>query len=376
MKAPEPTPETATTAAQPRDTGLPRTQIRAHRSELLDCIRAVAIIMVVFYHTAIAHGTPFDDMDPVQQFFRRRGLNGVDIFFPLSGYLITAFLLSSPRPDFIRVFFLRRVFRIVPLYFVAVTVAAASMLVTGTDRHLLDMIWVTYAFLTAWFVHFMGRDVVPYEITWSLSVEEFAYILFGLVAWWRRAWLPVFLLLTCVVAIAIKIDLADRGMGFYYLPLARLDSIAIGGLAAWLMLRGRFALPVLGAALVISQIAARQHPTLNIALVYTDVSLVVGILIVAFERWGRHVRTVLTGNLAAIGFYSYFTYLFHVLVIGGLYFTLDRIGYAPLSFWPMAFSVLAITHVAAVISYRVFEGPMMRFGRRFEAPRNVPTGPA
>lgn len=362
--------------APPQGPGLPPTQIRSHRSELLDCIRAVAITMVVVYHTSIAHGTAFADMDPIQQFFRLRGMHGVDIFFPLSGYLITVFLMTSTRPDFIRVFFLRRVFRIVPLYMVAVTIAAAGILATGVDRHLLDRIWVAYTFLTAWVVHFEGRNVVPYEITWSLSVEEFAYILFGLMAWWRRSWLPAFFLFTTALAIAIKLDLASRGEGFYFLPLARLDSIAIGGLTAWLFVRGKYPLLVLGGAFVASQVVSALSPVASIALTYTDVSLAVGFLIVVFERWGRNLRTAVTGNVAAIGFYSYFTYLFHVFVIGGLYVVIERSGYVPPPFWIMAVVVLAVTHAAAVVSYRVFEGPMMRFGRRFETPAKASRFPA
>lgn len=347
---------------------LPRTQIRGNRSELLDCIRAVAIIMVVFFHVSTRHGHNVAEMDAVEWFFRRWGSKGVDIFFPLSGYLITLFLLSSTRADTIKVFFMRRFFRIVPLYVAAVTLALIAMIVTGKDAHLIDRIWINYTFLTSWFIHVEGRGVVPYEITWSLSVEEFAYILFGLVAWMSRRSLPLFMLAVTVLAIVIKVDLAAEERGFYFLPPARLDSIAIGGLTAWLMLRDRWPLLWLSLALAVCAAFHVSSKTAADALIYTEISLVVCILIVLFERLARNFHSKITWALAGIGFYSYFTYLFHLFTIEVIYIAVPYLMVTLPPFWLLAGLTLGLTHGAAVISYRVFEGPMMRLGRSLEPP--------
>ena len=55
------------------------------RSGLLDCIRAVAILLVVFFHVAVK----YPGAGAFEQFFQLRGSKGVDIFFPLSGFLIS-----------------------------------------------------------------------------------------------------------------------------------------------------------------------------------------------------------------------------------------------------------------------------------------------
>lgn len=333
------------------------------RSGLLDCIRAVAIILVVFFHVAVKYpGT-----GGFEQFFQMRGSKEVDIFFPLSGFLISSFLLQSRRPDFGKVFFLRRAFRILPLYLVMVTLAAVAMYVTGEPAELIRRIWINYTFLTAWFIHFQGEAMVPYTITWSLSVEEFAYVLFGLVALLSRRALPWVLLALSVLPFFLKLWYVHNGQGFYFMPLARINSIAIGGVAAWLMITGRKALLWLGGAVALCHLAAALDPLLHDALVLIILALWTAIVIVLIRTWGRDLRNPLVTVGASIGFYSYFTYLFHVFVIEAVFIVLSRVEIWP-PFWAVAIACLGITHAVAILSYRWYEAPMMRFGRRLEGP--------
>ena len=333
------------------------------RSGLLDCIRAVAILLVVFFHVAVK----YPGAGAFEQFFQLRGSKGVDIFFPLSGFLISSFLLQSRRPDFGKVFFLRRAFRILPLYVVMVTLAAGAMYAVGEPTELIRRIWINYTFLTAWFIHFQGEAAVPYTITWSLSVEEFAYVLFGLVALAnRRALAPVLFALS-VLPYFLKLWYVSNGQSFYFMPLARIDSIAIGGVAAWLMITGRPALLWLGGAVVLCHLAAATDQLLRDALVLIILALWTAIAIVLIRTWGRDLRNPLVTVGASIGFYSYFTYLFHVFVIEAMFMVLPRVGVWP-PFWVVATACLGITHAVAMLSYRWFEAPMMRFGRRLEGP--------
>mgnify|MGYP006275549451 FL=1 len=356
--------------------------VRNDRSDLLDIVRTVAIVMVVIYHVSIRHGSVPWEVDGVEWFFRHWGLRGVDIFFSLSGYLITSYLLTSRREDFVRVFFMRRVFRIVPLYLVLVTVVLAGMLITGIQAELADRIWIVYTFLTAWFIHFEGPQSVPYTITWSLSVEEFAYVILGLLAWLNRKRLPALLFGLTALAIGVKLYfifvLDDPG--FYFFPIARLDSIAIGGITAWLVLTGRRPLLWLTVALaglvVLTQIDTGLRQSLMLTKLAVATCLVIAVFETALRGWGNRG----TRLAAAIGFYSYFTYLVHVIVIEGVYMGFEHVGLWP-PFWVIVAIVLAITHGAAVVSYRYFEGPVMRFGRRLEGrtkapePSDVPSRP-
>jgi peptidoglycan/LPS O-acetylase OafA/YrhL len=337
----------------------------AHRSTLLDSIRATAVIMVVIFHVATRY--PAESLDPIASAFGRYGFLGVDIFFPLSGFLITRFLSSHDGPWAIRSFFLRRFFRIVPLYLVAVTLFWFAAILTGNDRAIIDKIWVTYTFLTGWFTFAWGKDAVPYTITWSLSVEEFAYILFGLLMWVFRRYFTWFLLFFAIAPMILRYLLNVQGHAdIYYFPLARLDSIAAGGLVAVLITRLK-SLPwwLLGLVVVTFGLWKTSGP-ISVTMLYSFVTSMTCLVICLFETTLKGKGGQALTLYARIGFYSYFTYLFHFFNIEGLRMVMDRLGIEPMPFWLMAGLCLALTHTQAVLSFRFFEGPIMRYGRRLE----------
>ena len=337
-----------------------------HRSALLDCIRALAIILVVFFHVASRYDPA--SLDAAARFFLRFGSKGVDIFFPLSGFLITRFLLSEHGTTAIRTFFLRRLFRIVPLYFSAVTLFVAAVLVTGEEIHLIDRVWINYTFLTGWYVAVWGDDAVPYTITWSLSVEEFAYVAFGLLAWLSRRQFPFLLVAFCILPVLLRLYLlTETQIGIYFFPLARLDSIAIGGVAAWLLGRGAPLLAIIPPVFAVTLYLALLDQLLWQALVYTLISLATSFCIVMVQTRLKGVTGPVISVFANIGFCSYFTYLFHLFFIEAVIVAMSALGGMP-PFWPAALLSLGLTHGAAMLSYRYFEGPLIRYGRSLERP--------
>lgn len=348
--------------------------MRSHRSPLLDCIRAVAIFMVVVYHVATVYGLR-PPVDPLLLFLGRNGAQGVDIFFPLSGYLISRFLLTTEGAPAIRVFFMRRFFRIVPLYFTAVTLFLIAMVTLGFDDHLVDRIWIVYTFLTAWFIGLEGQGTVPFTITWTLSVEEFAYVVFGIFALLSRRRLPLFLLACAVLPTMLRYWMVTEDIrGMYYLPLTRIDSIAIGGLVAWAVMKHR-TLAVQGtlvAAVAAVYGVSQLSPNLWAAVNYLYIPLCTCVVIVTFDIWMKGVgvgnRVLQIG--ANIGFHSYFTYLFHYFNIYGLWMFYEKTGLVPPPIWIFVAMSFALTHVQAMISYRYFEGPLIRYGRSLEKPRD------
>lgn len=345
----------------------------AQRSVPLDCIRTLAITMVFAFHVATFYDRA--DLDLVARFFLRIGFYGVDIFFPLSGFLITRFLLRSTRPDFVQAFFLRRIFRILPLYLAAVTIYAVAAIVTGFEQDLLSRIWIPYLFLTGWFVFSDGVQTVPYTITWSLSVEEFAYILFGILAWMSRKRFPLFIVLLILAPTVLRYHLNTLELShIYYFPPARIDAIAIGGLTALLLDRwkGRetgliglyLGLSALFWAVGFTDIVMRQ------TLFFTAIAFTTCTVILICEVWLTAKPGRVSTELARVGFYSYFIYLFHYFTIFGMVMVLGKLG-VDLGFWPLLGVCFALTYGAAIVSYRVFEGPMIDLGRRLER-RSVP----
>jgi len=146
----------------------------AYRADI-DGLRAVAIVPVVFYHGGIA---PFSG-----------GYVGVDVFFVISGYLITSFILGKIHRDKFSLvnFYLRRVRRIFPALFTMMAFCAAAgwFLFTPADyRRLGESIFATVFFasnILFWLVS--GYFATPIEArpllhTWSLGVEEQFYLVY------------------------------------------------------------------------------------------------------------------------------------------------------------------------------------------------------
>lgn len=338
----------------------------------LDALRGVAILLVLAYHVC----TRFDESVRGLFFdvFSRTGWAGVDIFYAISGFLITRILISDQDSGRLAAFFIKRFFRIVPLFFVAVVAYIAVSLSVEFERDLLSRIWIPFLFLTAWLIPFFGEDGVPYTISWSVSVEESAYLIFGLfsvlgfVRFRRILWAILALALVVRIA-AVGGSWFDARLLYYFVP-ARIDTIALGGLFA-------LATPIqqkngtecmlaaIATALVIGTfgVFGKQNPVLA-TIGYTVLGLISAGLVSLLARAPRGGEGYLARGLARIGEVSYFIYLFHMFVIGGLFYLLPEPWPSRLGFIPIFAIVLGMTYLAARISWVYFEFPLIGLGRR------------
>ena len=158
------------------DPGRPGGTLGRRNYPLLDGVRAVAALMVVGYHVHLETSSDAVSWDPAKQ------LNmGVTIFFVLSAFLLyrpflVARLAGSARPS-VRRYLTRRVLRVVPAYWVAITVLGltlpALVTVAGPDW------WAFYSLTQTWVPFRMFDGLSP---AWSLSVEASFYLLLPLYA--------------------------------------------------------------------------------------------------------------------------------------------------------------------------------------------------
>lgn len=320
--------------------------------------------MVVCYHIGVSQDP--DNLDVIASFFSDYGLFGVDIFFPLSGYLITGFLINRYERYDILVFFIRRFFRIVPLYMAALLIFLTASMIFHVNLDALHNLWKNALFLTGWAVFHEGRDVVPYTITWSVSVEEFAYILFGLGAFLLRGRLGVFLSTMILFAIALRFAINMAGIAdVYYYPPARLDSIALGGLTALATYRGWPVIAPLLLLFFVTSIAMQFGRIPYHSLVYLQIAAGTCFFIHVFATFMPRVDLPILNTVASIGFYSYFIYLFHYFNIY-VFENAQRLLDIQLAYWLSVSLVLFLTYTQAWFSYRFYEGPLMAVGRRLE----------
>lgn len=354
----------------------------AHRAAsyvpALDGLRGVAITLVLLMHPPGVRVLG--------------GFIGVDVFFVLSGYLITSLLLrefeqngkvSLPR------FYMRRVLRLMPALWVLVlgTLAALWLLNAGAFHDALSEAPWALLYVGNWAISF-GRILDWFLHTWSLAVEEQFYLLWPALLWWCMARGGARRVLYAALALALlswlwRVALLERGahwMRLYNGLDTRLDAPMWGcALAAWTHGRGGALSARAGQWLRVAALAAFAAV---LALAFTlDMGREAEEAVALFLRYG----SVLVAWLAALmifdavgnprsllrrllcwsplvwwGVVSYSLYLWNSVVSR----LLQRYVLLPVWVQPLAF--LALSVLLAVLSFYVIERPFLRLKKRFE----------
>lgn len=197
----------------------------------LDRLRALAIALVMLHHLPAVIGRDLGLLQPLSA----AGWFGVDIFFALSGFLITGILLSTVgRPSYWRNFYVRRALRILPLYYGFLTLIFLSRaLAPLIPPEMTPSPWWFYGFLSNfWYAQKSASTDLALEITWSLSVEEQFYLVWPLlVCWLRRRTLTITLVVVVLTAPFFRLLLAHDAQTLCH-TLCRMDGLAFGCLAA------------------------------------------------------------------------------------------------------------------------------------------------
>lgn len=380
-------------------------QLKVHSSTRvpeLDGVRGLAIMSVLLWHLLVMpHVLSPGGLKPAGMMWLVRLLSlswaGVDLFFGLSGFLIAGILLDASGASFLSRFYLRRFFRIYPLYWaVAVLCFSIPFLAVRLDlvapppvyAVLLQNLWMASA-------RTFGGD--PLGVTWSLSVEEqFYLVLPALVLLLRRSALTALLLVTCVLAplarYAVSAPPADNWMAAYVLTICRADALAMGALLAIVARSGFQARSVLpfarallllslaGIALLISNGDTIGSPVMNVAG-YSVMALAAASLIaVVLTSPDGIVARITRGRiLREAGAISYGLYLVHVPMV---MLCRQYLGVSPVpATWGAALYALllpaALSVGVAVMSWRYFESPLIRMGHALAlrtGNRALPTG--
>jgi peptidoglycan/LPS O-acetylase OafA/YrhL len=291
----------------------------------LDGVRGVAILIVMFHAF---------DIEMVRTRFQRDvdlaldvGWIGVQLFFVLSGFLITGILLDTRgRPGFLRGFFVRRVLRIFPLFY-ATLIATFVIVPLVTDVG--DDWSANQAYFWAYLNNFsegLGRGAPALPHFWSLAVEEQFYLLWPLavLVLGRRgiAWLAGAMIGAAVIArVAIR-DRYGPDAAYMFTP-CRMDALALGALGA-AMVRGSAAtviarwrgslLWIAGTAVLLAGLVsgrvARMGATMQLAG-YTIIALGFAGWLLAAVVPGAPARAFAWGPLRRVGTYSYGMYVLH-----------------------------------------------------------------
>lgn len=342
-----------------------------YRAEI-DGLRAVAIMPVIFFHAGF---TLFSG-----------GYVGVDIFFVISGYLITSIVLSDLRAKTFSfgAFYERRARRIFPALFVVLlsTLPFAWLWLLPEDlKSFSKSLYFVASFcsnILFWKTsgYFDGdAELKPLLHTWSLGVEEQYYMLFPVVMWllWRFqkrliTWVIGSLMLMSLFAADSKISISPMS-AFYFLPY-RAWELLIGALIASYELSKKETRPIwqnqicsaLGAALVVFSIFFLDKKT-PYPSHFTLTPVIGAALLIMFAKPRTLVHRALANRaLAAIGLVSYSAYLWHQPIFA---LTKHRLG-SDLEF-PILGALVTLVFVLSYFSWKYVEHPCRdraRFGKR------------
>lgn len=334
--------------------------IQSYRAEI-DGVRALAVLAVIVFH--------------MNAMWLPGGYLGVDVFFVISGFLITKILLANLQTNnfSFRQFYERRARRILPALIVVV-VACVPLAWFTMDAAQLDSFGKSVAFHGLFASNFFfwtqsgyfagPADTIPLLHTWSLAVEEQFYVLFpiGLFVCWRYfnrqlGWI----LLALFVGFLIIAEVGSRlvpDANFYLLPGRGWELLA-GSLLAFLELRvgpaknqlWKAFLPMIGIVLVVASILIfrenTRHPSLN------TFPLIAGTaLLLRYGGIGFIKHLLSAPPLVFVGKISYSLYLWHfpVLVFSRLY----NLGVQPEGF---VYWYLPLILVISFVSWRFIENP-------------------
>jgi peptidoglycan/LPS O-acetylase OafA/YrhL len=342
-------------------------------------VRAVAVLSVLVFHMAL-----FRVFAPP---WLGGGHLGVDLFFALSGFLITALLLrefADNRRIKLLAFYGRRILRLYPALVLVLVATTIYVVVTHGDLHAQAVTVGSAAFYFLNWNTVLGAHLnTDLGHLWSLSIEEQFYlfwppILIGLIAMRTRVWVTAGFLVAAIVAVVThRLMLVSANYPWLFLQVrtdTKIDTILFGCLGAVLWTYGRTPVRFLNAAATIAtayiiwalrNVSDQVHSYEVYRLLFA-LSAVVVILAVVNGTWFAMWFLVLR-PMRAIGRVSYGLYLWHLPVFAAV----ARLN-LPDQRQRIALA-LAITTVAALLSWFLVEKTVLRVKRRLEPPR--PPGP-
>ena len=358
-----------------------------HHQPELDGIRGIALLAVM-----LSHAGPYIQRETLAgkllNYAMVPGWSGVELFFVLSGFLITGILLRTKAADnYFSSFYMRRFLRIFPIYYFVVTLGLLIAPHNSWWNSMLPPLEKTrnayYFYLQNWPVFWNHANFMPISVFghfWSLAVEEQFYVVWPLVVWL----LPeTGILWLCgaglVLALPLRIYIVHLYAGDFTvmaLTASRMDGLLIGAMLSIFLRRGRVPMRWIYLALTVGfgllgYIAVFHHKELIATYIYMPTIGVTGFALVmgAFLALSQHpiawLHRILTlGWLRTTGKYSYGMYIYHVpIYLIATQILTRQLGWEfpmPLRFALVYIAgLIGVTFLVAKLSYDYFESRIL-----------------
>lgn len=361
---------------------------KSGRVDELDGLRGMAILAAVLYHYANnlidADASKFNlILKSITHFF----YTSIDLFFILSGFLLGGILLQNKNSNhFFKTFYIRRIYRIIPLYLLLLTLVIIICnlgIGKGTDWWFNDhiSIWVYFTFLQNIFIGIYNNiGNVWLGPTWSLGVEEQFYLIISVLIYFSsKRMLFIFLIIGIIMAPIFRYN-APTVYALSTFTHCRFDALFGGILIALAYQNVTFVsyfnthinkfyvlILILFGITFLFSIGKWRMP---LFIVNSWFSLIYMLVLLLVLTDSKNIFTKLSQKRIFInlGLFSYSIYLFHEIILGVFFFMVP--GKLPqIKSWSdiimVAFCAL-ITYVTAKFLYLNFEKKFMQLGHRYK----------
>lgn len=357
----------------------------------IDGLRGVAILLVLFVHYYVQQfADGFRAFSPDLFEFCLSASSGVDLFFVISGFLIGGILLDRVRSGgALKAFYLRRAWRIWPLYYLIIAVAFLSSL-GGYDAGV-RVPWTAYLlFLQNISLSFGLLSVPMLAPLWSLAIEEHFYLLAPLAVRWLQPRNLVILAVT-LIALSPALRIAVLSTNYRYrMPFAfnftfcRLDAIGFGliGAVRWrkpdfqeLLVRHRAWLRAvvcllgLGAIVAAIPAIARLSYVISPLRITLNTAFFLALVFLSISDGNSWLaRCLRTAPMRFVGLRCYFIYVFHMAILS---IAETTVSYPHLA----TIAALLLCLIYAEISWRYLERPLIQHSHLWAYDRELRFSP-
>lgn len=355
----------------------------------LDGIRGLAILFVILYHyfaVAIPKGSGLA-YKVIRQILSN-GWSGVDLFFVLSGFLITGILIDNREANnYYKVFYIRRITRIFPLYYFFLLIFIILSSSSNNLPVLNQELFINVLPIGSYFLYIQnfymaivgdfGNEFLA--VTWSLAIEEQFYLLLPLLIRINKPnRFPITVLFFISIPLILRASLPTGGYFDFVLTPWRFDSLFMGAFLAViyrspnfleLLLRNIRYIKILFVALLVFFVYSSIVEDLGSLDHLFIFSILYGCLIFLSlaEKDSSLTKIARNRHLIFLGNISYGVYLFHQIINGllhyGFFKQMPSIQDLPTVI--VTLLSLLLTILISFISYRVFERRFINFGHRY-----------
>lgn len=360
--------------------------------EALNGIRGLAVLQVVLAHTHYVLNANLYDIDVTRWTFINRifepGYLGLDVFFTLSGFLITSLLLRDlsrketggrGTSSVIRRFYVRRALRLLPALYVMLALDWLWVLISN-DVSLHSQWRTTYSaalyianWATVWNLPATNPDLGH---LWSLAVEEQFYIIWPvalllLLRFCRQHQFKILLVaILALVVAAHRIDMYNDGVNWLFVYIrtdTRIDSMLVGAAFALIFRYVRFdqrlvSILAWGGLAGILYYKFDEPPTDLFTVGFTRTAVFVGFCVLAAASGSWWINKLLSWRpLASLGRYSYGLYLYHHVIFLGVGRHMPQVNQSV-----RLIVAYGLTAFLTFMSWRFVESRCLKLKSRFE----------